>query len=149
MTAIQHIERLARGRSEQAVAVIKNVQQMSNIPMHEMQLALKQLLNCGRIALHFHPDRIDSRGMTVAEGLLRDGQYRSQFETHISNGQLSPELGGPRDHWENQLLGMYTRALNLGLNTVHSIWGCGRTVPPHVLEAVIFDSYKCDGALNL
>ncbi|MGL6013923.1 MAG: DUF3626 domain-containing protein, partial [Shewanella oncorhynchi] len=75
MTAIQHIERLARGRSEQAVAVIKNVQQMSNIPMHEMQLALKQLLNCGRIALHFHPDRIDSRGMTVAEGLLRDGQY--------------------------------------------------------------------------
>ena len=105
MTAIQHIERLARGRSEQAVAVIKNVQQMSNIPMHEMQLALKQLLHCGRIALHFHPDKIDSRGMTVAEGLLRDGQYRSQFETHISNGQLSPELGGPRDHWENQLFG--------------------------------------------
>lgn len=105
MTAIQHIERLARGRSEQAVAVIKNVQQMSNIPTHEMQLALKQLVSCGRIALHFHPDRIDSRGMTVAEGLLRDGQYRSQFETHISNGQLSPELGGPRDHWENQLFG--------------------------------------------
>lgn len=105
MTAIQHIERLARGRSEQAVAVIKNVQQMSNIPMQEMQLALRQLFQCGRVALHFHPDRIDSRGLTVAEGLLRDGQYRSQFETHISNGQLSPELGGPRDHWENQLFG--------------------------------------------
>lgn len=45
MTAIQHIERLARGRSEQAVAVIKNVQQMSNIPMQEMQLALRQLLD--------------------------------------------------------------------------------------------------------
>lgn len=105
MTAIQHIERLARQRSEQASAVIRNVQQMSNIPMREMQLALKQLLSCGRIALHFHPDRMDSRGISVAEGLLRDGQYRSQFETHISNGQLSPELGGPRDHWENQLFG--------------------------------------------
>ncbi|QYJ80525.1 DUF3626 domain-containing protein [Shewanella acanthi] len=105
MIALQHIERLAKGRTEQAIAVIRNVQQMSNIPKEEMQLALKQLLECGRIALHFHPDRIDSRGLTVAEGLLRDGQYRSQFETHISNGQLSPELGGPRDHWENQLFG--------------------------------------------
>ena len=55
MTAIQHIERLARGRSEQAVAVIRNVQQMSNIPMQEMQAALKQLLHCGRVALHFIP----------------------------------------------------------------------------------------------
>ncbi|EGM70935.1 DUF3626 domain-containing protein [Shewanella sp. HN-41] len=157
MTAIQHIERLARGRSEQAVAVIKNVQLMSNIPMHEMQLALKQLLSCGRIALHFHPDRIDSRGLTVAEGLLRDGQYRSQFETHISNGQLSPELGGPRDHWENQLFGNVYKgtksrpkygALDLGMwqdGPAPRFGSCYLLTHPHVMARSTFtylDSYR-------
>ncbi len=105
MTAIQHIESLASRRRESAIAVIKNVQQMANISQQALQQAYGQLLQYGRIALHFHPDRIDSRGLSVADGLLRDGYYRSQFETHISNGHLSPELGGPRDHFENQLFG--------------------------------------------
>jgi hypothetical protein len=85
--------------------MIRNVQQMSNIASMDLQQALTQLKNHGRIALHFHPDRIDSRGYSVVRGLLADGVYKSQFETHISNGLLSPELGGPRDHFENQLFG--------------------------------------------
>lgn len=105
LTAVSHIEKIAFGLRDQAHAVIKNILMMSDIPTQALQSAMKQLSQHGRVALHFHPDRIDNRGITVAQGLLRDGIYKSQFETHISNGQLSPELGGPRDHWENQLFG--------------------------------------------
>ena len=54
--------------------------------------------------------------MKVAEGLLRDGQYHRRLD-HISNGQLSPELGGPQDHWENQLFVDVYRYSNLSLNS--------------------------------
>ncbi|WP_144210987.1 DUF3626 domain-containing protein [Shewanella donghaensis] len=100
-----HIEKTVACLREQANSVIKNVLLMSDIPTSEVQQAMQALNSFGQVALHFHPDRIDSRGVTVAAGLLKDGFYKSQFETHISNGQLSPELGGPRDHWENQLFG--------------------------------------------
>jgi Protein of unknown function (DUF3626) len=59
----------------------------------------------GRVALHFHPDRLLADGSTVAEGLLRDGRYRSQFETGISNGGLTAVPGGERDRWERRLFG--------------------------------------------
>ncbi|WP_299570197.1 DUF3626 domain-containing protein [uncultured Shewanella sp.] len=100
-----HIEHTVACLREHSSSVIKNVLLMSNIPTFNVQQAMQSLHQHGRVALHFHPDRIDSRGLSVAAGLLKDGCYKSQFETHISNGQLSPELGGPRDHWENQLFG--------------------------------------------
>jgi len=43
--------------------------------------------------------------MTVAEGLLRHGQYRSQFETGLSSGSTTAHPGGPRDEWERALFG--------------------------------------------
>jgi hypothetical protein len=57
--------------------------------------------------LHFHPDRVDNQGRSVAQSLLECGYYRNQFETGVSNGKLSPHQGGPRDQWENQLFGGY------------------------------------------
>ena len=119
-----HIEKQAMDLREHAHSMIKNVLSMSNISTLELQHAMRQLSQHGRVALHFHPDRVDARGLTVIEGMLKDGVYKSQFETHMSNGQLSPELGGPRDHWEKQLFGQtYTGtkhrpkygALDLGL----------------------------------
>ncbi|GKS14836.1 hypothetical protein YDYSY3_58360 [Paenibacillus chitinolyticus] len=56
-----------------------------------------------RVTLNFHPDRLIAGGLTVAEGLLRDGEYRSQFETRISSGGLSAYPGGDRDRWERSL----------------------------------------------
>lgn len=53
----------------------------------------------GRVALNFHPDRIAADGQMVVEGLLRDGVYRNQFETGISNGGL----GAVRDGFEVRL----------------------------------------------
>ncbi|WP_282109847.1 DUF3626 domain-containing protein [Shewanella algicola] len=105
LTAHSHIEKTAYELRDHAHAVIKNVLLMSNISTLALQMAMRQLSSQSRVALHFHPDRIDSRGLCVVDGLLRDGVYKSQFETHVSNGHLSPELGGSRDHWENQLFG--------------------------------------------
>jgi len=59
----------------------------------------------GRVTLNFHPDRYVAEGHTVAEGLLRDGRYRSQFETRVSNGSLTAFPGGERDNWERALFG--------------------------------------------
>jgi Protein of unknown function (DUF3626) len=53
------------------------------------------------VTLNFHPDRRLADGRSVAEGLLEDGRYRSQFETAISNGGL----GGPRLGWEAAMFG--------------------------------------------
>jgi hypothetical protein len=57
-----------------------------------------------RITLHFHPDR-HFGGTTVLASLLRDGRYRSQFETRTSNGGLTAHPGGDRWHWESRLFG--------------------------------------------
>lgn len=58
-----------------------------------------------RVVVHFHPDRIGAKPLTVAEALLEDGQYRSQFETALSSGSLTAYAGGLRDEWERTLFG--------------------------------------------
>lgn len=152
-----HIEKIALTLRDPAHALIKNVLLMSNIPTPQLHQAMRQLTLHGRIALHFHPDRIDSRGIRVVDGLMKDGYYKSQFETHISNGQLSPELGGPRDHWENQLFGQsYSGikhrpkygALDLGLcphGPAPRFGSCYLLTKPQVLSRCTFsymDSYR-------
>jgi Protein of unknown function (DUF3626) len=52
------------------------------------------------ITVNFHPDRL-SGSQTVAARLARDGVYRSQFETGISNGKV----GGLREVWEDAMFG--------------------------------------------
>jgi Protein of unknown function (DUF3626) len=58
-----------------------------------------------RVSLNFHPDRLRPDGVTVAEGLLRDGLYRSQFDTGVTNGSPTAFPGGERDRWEERLFG--------------------------------------------
>jgi Protein of unknown function (DUF3626) len=57
-----------------------------------------------RITLHLHPDRAFG-AFDVLETLLRDGVYRSQFETGTSNGGLTAHPGGDRWLWESRLFG--------------------------------------------
>src|SRR3954471_8464659 len=65
----------------------------------------------GVLTVNFHPDRLLADGRTVAEALDRDGVYRSQFETSISNGGLTAYAGGARDLWERGLFaGAYHRS---------------------------------------
>ncbi len=58
-----------------------------------------------RIAIHFHPERITKAGITVAEGLLREGRCLTQFETGISSGSPTGFAGGVRDEWERKFFG--------------------------------------------
>jgi hypothetical protein len=57
-----------------------------------------------RVTLNFHPDRL-SNGLLIVESLLRDGLYRSQFETGLSNGGLTAHKGGARWSWESRIFG--------------------------------------------
>jgi hypothetical protein len=63
------------------------------------------------VIVHFHPDRRGMTSITVAEGMLRDGRYRNQFETGRSSGSRTGVPGGARDEWERTLFG---RAYHVG-----------------------------------
>lgn len=58
-----------------------------------------------RVTMSFHPDRLRPDGLSVAEGLLADGRYRSQFDTRVTNGSPTAVRGGSRDAWERALFG--------------------------------------------
>lgn len=55
-----------------------------------------------RVTLQFHPNWPHGEGMVI-ESIARDGVYRSQFETGISNGGLTAFPGGDRWRWESRL----------------------------------------------
>jgi len=57
-----------------------------------------------RVTLHFHPDRLVD-GAPILERMARDGVYRSQFETGVSNGGLTAHPGGDRWRWESRMFG--------------------------------------------
>ncbi|MBD7963910.1 DUF3626 domain-containing protein [Fictibacillus norfolkensis] len=103
--AIEYVERYAAQHKEDAQATIQHLLRMSNITNDEYQKAVHKLKEHARIALHFHPDRPNSSMNCIAEALLNDGIYKSQFETLLSNGSVSAYPGGLRDRWENQLFG--------------------------------------------
>ncbi|GAA0525810.1 uncharacterized protein DUF3626 [Saccharopolyspora erythraea NRRL 2338] len=62
------------------------------------------------VTLHFHPDRLVG-GIPVIDAMVRDGLYRSQFETGTSNGGLTAHPGGDRWRWESRIFaGAYDHA---------------------------------------
>lgn len=103
--AIEHVAAQARRRRAEAVALQDHIRRMSDISAADFREAVLSLERNARVALHFHPDRPDAAGDTVAEALLRDGVYRSQYETGLSNGGLSAHPGGRRDLCEELLFG--------------------------------------------
>lgn len=64
---------------------------------HEDRDALRE---AGRITIAFHPDRLDRRGLTTAEGLVVDRGYLPQWLTGASSGSRSALPGGLRASWE-------------------------------------------------
>lgn len=57
-----------------------------------------------RVTLNFHPDTMVG-GQTTMALLSQSGEYRSQFETGISNGLVATEPGGTRWLWESRMFG--------------------------------------------
>ena len=104
-TALKHVTDYARSRKEHAQTVIVHVLRMSNIAPNAFEDVVDQIKSRAQVALHFHPDRLCSNMKSVAENLLNDGVYKSQFETQISNGSVTAFQDGDRDKWEAQLFG--------------------------------------------
>ncbi|MGM7722290.1 DUF3626 domain-containing protein [Metabacillus sp. Hm71] len=105
LLAIEHITNYARNNKQEAKSTINHILKMSNIPRELFENAVVKLKKHARIALHFHPDRPDSTMKSVAEALLEQGIYKSQFETLLSNGSVSAYPGGERDIWEEEIFG--------------------------------------------
>ncbi|MBC8069638.1 MAG: DUF3626 domain-containing protein [Deltaproteobacteria bacterium] len=102
-SAIDHVASHARSRRAEAVAQQDHIRRMCDISVDDLCEARVNIEQHARVALHFHPDRPDGTGQTVGQALLRDGRYRSQFETGLSNGGLSAHPGGRRDLCEQRL----------------------------------------------
>ena len=104
-SALEFVRRYATSRRDQAQQRIAHILEMSNISQNDYNQALSSIFDYGRIAIHFHPDRLTPDSLTVAESILSSASYKSQFETFLSSGKLSPNMGGPRDRWENRMFG--------------------------------------------
>ncbi|MBY8874946.1 DUF3626 domain-containing protein [Micromonospora sp. PLK6-60] len=102
--ALRHVRGAARRDRPAALAVIAAHLAGSGAAYRPAEV-IAAVAAHGRLTLNFHPDRVLADGRTVAEALDRDGVYRSQFETGISNGGLTAFPGGDRDRWEQRLFG--------------------------------------------
>ncbi|KKI90412.1 hypothetical protein WQ54_20860 [Bacillus sp. SA1-12] len=103
LLALEHLTNYARKHKQDAQTTINQILNMSNLSQVLFEKAVYKLKTHARIALHFHPDRPDSTMKSVAEALLEQGIYKSQFETFLSNGSVSAYPGGQRDIWEEKI----------------------------------------------
>jgi len=103
--AIQHVRATSAQTRSQAVAAIEHLLVQHQIKEDTFAEVARLVATRGQIELNFHPDRLVSSGESVAEAMLREGVYRSQFETRISNGSRTAFPGGFRDLWEERLFG--------------------------------------------
>jgi hypothetical protein len=102
--ALRHVADTVGRRQEVARARVMQILSSCGCPVSLFHAAVESARQHARIVLHFHPDRIGAKPITVAEALLEDGRYRSQFETGLSSG-LTAFAGGARDRWEETLFG--------------------------------------------
>ncbi|SEK25016.1 Protein of unknown function [Paenibacillus sp. OK003] len=105
IAAIEYISICVRSQKREAQASLKEIFQLSNIPWNTFEEVVQMIKSHARVALHFHPDRPVLDMKSVAQSLLEQGIYKSQFETFISNGSVSAYVGGARDLCEEKLFG--------------------------------------------
>ena len=103
--ALSHVERLVRRQEEVSRRRVSDALDHAQCKAATYDEVMDCVRVHARVVLHFHPDRLGRKPMTVAEALLSEGIYRSQFETGLSTGSLSAFPGGLRDAWERRLFG--------------------------------------------
>lgn len=86
--ALEHVRRTALRDRPAALAAVARVLAHSGVA-HRPEELIAAIGRHGRLTVNFHPDRLRPDGRTVAEALLAEGVYRSQFVTGISNGGLT------------------------------------------------------------
>jgi hypothetical protein len=105
LAAWRHVEASVGKRQRDARAAVARLLDGCGCPVETYDAAAEGIRRHARVIVHFHPDRIGIKPLTVAEALLDEGRYKSQFETGLSSGSLSAFPGGPRDEWEKALFG--------------------------------------------
>lgn len=103
--ALRHVEEGARRGQVEARARLRPLLHEAGCTDEMFDEAMRNVRLHGRVVLHFHPDRIGLKPITVAESLLEEGLYRNQFETGLSSGGRTAFPGGERDRWEKGLFG--------------------------------------------
>jgi hypothetical protein len=103
--ALRHADTVARSRAADAPERLARVLRAAACPADAIDDAARGIRAGARVVVHFHPDRYGRGPLPVAESLLADGRYRSQFETGLSSGSRTAFAGGLRDGWERELFG--------------------------------------------
>jgi hypothetical protein len=103
--ALSHVLGLVREREAVSSAYLAEVLHRSGSEISSYRAAMECVRLHARVAIHFHPDRLGTTRVPVAQALLQEGIYRNQFETGLSTGGLSAFPGGARDGWERSLFG--------------------------------------------
>jgi hypothetical protein len=103
--ALRHVDYMVRQREVAVRPRVTALLQRAGCTAHTYAEAMDCVRVHARVVIHFHPDRIGLKPMTVAQALLAEGVYRNQYETGLSSGSLSAFSGGARDTWENTLFG--------------------------------------------
>lgn len=105
LEALAHVREAAKALNAKSKAMIADILARAQLDEITLASAVKQVQAKAQVVLHFHPDRLNQKGQSVAEALLHEGFYRNQFETELSNGGLTAFRGGQRDIWEKRLFG--------------------------------------------
>ncbi len=114
--ALDYVTKQAEEQRDEATSKLRELFYLTNIEEAYYKACFLHLQSKASIALHFHPDRLDMTGQTVAESMLASGEYKSQFETKLSSGSVSAFPGGDRDNWEHRLFGeAYRQEQHFGL----------------------------------
>jgi hypothetical protein len=103
--ALSHVLGLVREREPVSCAFIADALHRAGSEVSSYRAAMECVRLHARVVIHFHPDRLGTQPIPVAEALLTEGVYRNQFETGLSTGGLSAFPGGARDAWERSLFG--------------------------------------------
>ena len=103
--AVAHVDALALAATPAARRRVAAALRQTPAAGADADMLGAGLFRRGRVAVHFHPDRIAAGGLTTVAALLTSGTYLSQFVTGVSAGGLTAHPGGDRDRWEDALFG--------------------------------------------
>lgn len=100
---LRQTEEIIKLNSAKEFENLLSILRFSNISKKKHDFFNDLILEKACVNLHFHPDRISNNNCTIIDSLTESGEYKNQYQTKISSGSLSAEIGGERDFWENKL----------------------------------------------
>jgi hypothetical protein len=112
IAALRHVEATADSGEATALSSVAGIFERAGYGVETYRETIELIRQHARIAIHFHPDRLGRKAVSVVESLLTEGVYRNQYETGLSSGSPTAFPGGERDTWERVLFGgAYPRGL--------------------------------------